>query len=540
MLNTTSLKARLTISVLVAMVGMLALAAFQIAHLRVQLLEDRKATLRAAIDIAVSATADFHEREKSGALSREQAQEEARKVLRSVRYLGSEYYYVYDVRGMGVVHPIRPEYEGASHWDRQDRAGNYTVRNLLSAATQGDGFTSTLTPKPGSDVQVEKLQHLKRFAPWDWVIGTGLYIDDLDEVFYAQLTRAGIVIVIALLVVGGVAWVIARTILRQIGGEPADVMRIMEVASKGDLAVDTGHAPAGSVLGSLGAMLTGLRGLMRQLGESAKTLVANAEQISTAANEVAIASRTQSDATSAMAAAIEELTVSVNHISESARDTESNSAQAVEHAGSGESMVQRAAGEIEQIAASVTATAERIRSLGQRAAEISSIANVIKEIASQTNLLALNAAIEAARAGEQGRGFAVVADEVRGLAERTASATVQIEQMIGAIQNETTAAVGAMDAALPQVERGVNLTRDVAGALNTIRSGAGMTLERAREVALATREQGVASTAIAQQVESVAQMVEETSATVGSTADAARALEQIAADLERVVGQFRY
>jgi methyl-accepting chemotaxis protein len=181
-----------------------------------------------------------------------------------------------------------------------------------------------------------------------------------------------------------------------------------------------------------------------------------------------------------------------------------------------------------------------IRSLESRTNEISSIANVIKEIAAQTNLLALNAAIEAARAGEQGRGFAVVADEVRKLAERTSAATEEIGGMIGAIQSDTASAVGAMDQALPQVERGVELAQEAAQSLRDIRDGAGTTLNRIRDVALATREQSAASNAIAQQVESIAQMVEETSASMQQTAESAHNLEQVAQELGALVARFRH
>jgi len=334
-------------------------------------------------------------------------------VLRSVRYLGNEYLYVYDSKAMGVMHPIRPEYEGAPHWDRKDKEGNYTVRALVGAATGGDGFAFTMTPKPGSDVQVPKLHYLEHFKEWDWVIGTGLYTDDLDALFYSQLSYVAMVIALAMLFVGALTWIIARTILGQIGGEPGSVMALMEKASHGDLTIEVGNAQPGSMLASLGAMTLGLREMMRQVGDSARTLVSNATHISDASGQVAAAARNQSDATSSMAAAIEELTVSVGHISDSARETEINSARAVDMAGSGEKTVHLAADEISLIAERVTSAATRIRSLEARAGDVSAIASVIKDIAAQTNLLALNAAIEAARAGEHGRGFAVVADRHR-------------------------------------------------------------------------------------------------------------------------------
>ena len=192
------------------------------------------------------------------------------------------------------------------------------------------------------------------------------------------------------------------------------------------------------------------------------------------------------------------------------------------------------------IAEQATSAAQMIRSLESRATDISKITDVIKEIAAQTNLLALNAAIEAARAGEQGRGFAVVADEVRKLAERTSSATEEITGMTGAIQSDTAAAVDTMDKSLPQIEHGVALARQAEQSLREIRAGAAATLERIREVALATQEQSAASTAIAQQVETIAQMVEETSASTQQTAESAHDLDLVARELGSLVKRFRH
>ena len=164
---------------------------------------------------------------------------------------------------------------------------------------------------------------------------------------------------------------------------------------------------------------------------------------------------------------------------------------------------------------------------------------LIKDIAGQTNLLALNAAIEAARAGEQGRGFAVVADEVRKLAERTSSATVEIEQMIAGIQADTVQVVGVMDAALPQVAAGVKAAEGAAESLRQIKDGAQSTLTSIREVADATKEQSIASTSIAQKVEEIATMVDETTAAMQSNAATAAKMEEIAGELSRLVSRFR-
>jgi len=198
-----------------------------------------------------------------------------------------------------------------------------------------------------------------------------------------------------------------------------------------------------------------------------------------------------------------------------------------------------AAGEIESIAVAVADSTTRIHALVGRSQEMGSITQVIKEIADQTNLLALNAAIEAARAGEQGRGFAVVADEVRKLAERTTQATARISQMVSTIQGDTSEAVQAMQSAEPKVRQGRELALQATGVLDEIERHAEDSLARARDVANATREQAIAATGIAGHVENIASMTEETDAATRNNAAAAQELKNVAASLQAAVAYFK-
>ena len=394
-------------------------------------------------------------------------------------------------------------------------------------------------PREGEQIAQPKISYAIVFAPWSWVLGTGIYIDDIEAEYRNSAILLGGITLAVLVLVSGIGMLISRSILTQLGGEPNAAVEVMKNVAQGDLTAHLTSRHPGSLLHSLGGMVDSLREMVSQINEDANQLVSHAEEIAKASEGVANAAEQQADATYSMAASIEELTVSSTHISAVSKETSNDSITAVNLSGQGMVSVQKVTTAIQNISTTVSGAAQRIDALEDRAKQVSSIASVIKEIAGQTNLLALNAAIEAARAGEMGRGFAVVADEVRKLAERTSSATTEIETMIEGIREDTSKAVVAMKAALPEVQGGVALAESATEALQLIEGGAKRTMERVEEVASATSEQSAASTSIAQHVEHVAQMVEETSGTIRGTAKSALELEVIANSLKALIGRFK-
>jgi methyl-accepting chemotaxis protein len=530
---------RMQILVGLALLGLLVLCITALFQLKAAMLEDRKSKTKNLVETAMGILAHHHKLAQEGKLSDTDARQAAKESLRNLRYGTNDYYFITDTNHVYVLLPPKPENEGLNKKDLQDANGKYLIQEIVKAGLAGGGFIEYWFPRAGQTTAEPKLSYAAQFAPWGWVIGTGVYIDDIDTAFRKNATVLGAISAVLLVALALVGWQSSKSILDQLGGEPSTAQRIMQEVAQGNLAVAVASTARNSLLESLGTMAAALRTLVSEIDREADRLVKNAGEIRLASGEVAKAAENQADATSAMAAAIEELTVSSTHISDIARDTEADSRQTMDLAGEGRQRADQASTAIQTIASTVTQASDLIRRLEERANQISSIAGVIKEIAGQTNLLALNAAIEAARAGEQGRGFAVVADEVRKLAERTSMATTEIEQMIGAIQSDTVSAVEAMNEALPEVGTGVQLATSASESLHAIADGAGHTLERVRDVANATREQGMASTSIAQRVEEIAQMVEQTSAATGGTAEAAQRLEDIAQQLKQNVARFR-
>ena len=529
---------RLIIIILTSFLGLLLVAGVSLYGLRSVLQQEKETFITGQLKVAESILRHYADEEKQGRLTLAQAQAQAAGALAMMKY-DDFYFFARNKDNILVVHP-KPERVGKPDTGSRLPDGRTTLdayNDALKTATYG--LTVIQTSRTSGGEEVPKLNGVYRFEPWGWMVGTGIFTDDIARTFWRSATVLMGIGLVVLLAVAGLAMAMARQIGGALGGEPAYAVQVVEAIAAGNLRseIHTRGKPH-SLLAVMRTMQGNLRAMIEQIGQSSSQLADTAHRMAEQMQKLDAASGAANASTSSAAAAIEQLSVSIDHVSENARETEVDSRGVAEMAQQGRAVAGEVATDIRSISGEIGTASTQVVSLAERTRNISGIADTIRDIADQTNLLALNAAIEAARAGEAGRGFAVVADEVRKLAERTAQATNEIATIIQTVVRETAEVSVAMDHINPLVEAGVTRVNQLAASLGEIDDRMGITLERFRNVAYAMSEQSQAGANLAGDVERVVGVVEETQSAVKFTRDAAAQLEQLSDELHQSVSRF--
>ena len=410
-------------------------------------------------------------------------------------------------------------------------------RELLPTFTTISTLTEILTDSQGKQ-QIERLQAFIGQLIGAEQVELARRADEADTLRTATF--------VILVVGGGIAVAIgiatSLTLSRNISSRLRHAVEVAEAVARGDLTVQVqqrGGDEIATLLGAFSDMQHKLADMIAGIRSGAGQLAHTSQELSVASQQIAQSSSEQTRAAAATAASVEQLTSGISHVNDNAAEAHRLSLQSGElSAGSSQTIAQAVRG-IEEIAATVTRAANEIAQLETRTRDISSIIDVIKDVADQTNLLALNAAIEAARAGEQGRGFAVVADEVRKLAERTATSTSEISGMIAAIQTDTRSAVATMRAGVEQVGHGVELANQAGDATREIHAGAEQVVTMVNTISSTLHEQSQASATVAGNVEHIASMAEQNGKAIMGAAAAVEHLHQLADTLNHAASQFR-
>ena len=448
----------------------------------------------------------------------------------------SGYPFVLDAKkepGLIVIHPTS---EGKNVLSMKDQRGQEIGRTMIESKT---GIVRYDWQNPGETESREKITVVAPFEKWGWVVASATYSDEFSREVRSvqwQLLIVGLSILIAL--VAAIFWTTRHWITLPLAEAVGATKRVASGDLTGSVAPKS-NDEVGELLSALNAMSQELRSIVSDIDQGISGLAQDAHRLSEASEVVAHSSGEQSSAASAMAATVEEMTASMQQVASHAESCRELAEISGKVSDAGITVINQAVHGMSSIAKTVGDSSRAVAILGQESQEISHIVNVIREIADQTNLLALNAAIEAARAGEAGRGFAVVADEVRKLAERTTQSTQEITQMVNRIQEGSNLAVSSMQTGEQQVEEGVRLAGEAGGRISAIKTGADDVSAAVVGISEALREQDAANQEISRNVERIAHQAEQNHSQAQATADTAHGMEKLAAKLRASIQRFR-
>ncbi|WP_421238596.1 methyl-accepting chemotaxis protein [Aeromonas enteropelogenes] len=542
MLRQWSIGHRLMLMVLmvVTVLGLLLFACLRVYYQG--LMAEKSNQARSQVETAYSLVASYEEQVRQGRLDEQNAKVLALTAVQKLRYGQNDYFWINDSHPTMVMHPMKPELDGQDLSGVEDKQGLKLFVAFVERVKQqnGSGEVAYYWPKPGVDEPVRKISYVKQFAPWDWIIGTGIYVDDVEAQYQqVQRTLMGIGALLAVLLLAA-ATLIRRSIVMPLS---------QSVSALGDMA--RGEGDLRFRLPESGRdELSLLSANFNQFANQMAQLIGRAQQITSHNKDAArqleqVVARTsaivtdQEQDTQRVAAAMVQITGSSRAIGLNAEQAAQAAESARQLAQHGREIVAQTITTIGQLADEMEETVQAVARLEQDSQQIGSVLDVIRGVAEQTNLLALNAAIEAARAGEQGRGFAVVADEVRTLATRTHSSTDEIRQMIQRLQE----GAGKVATGIEQLQRLSRSTAqkagDAEGAIGNIDEAVSTILAMNSEIAGAAGEQSSSTEEITLRLSAITQLASEALVENRRTGQAAGSLSQTSDELSTLVVRYR-
>lgn len=459
------------------------------------LLEQKRIKTRHLVETASSLLVNFYQQEQQGTLTRAQAQQMAKQAIAGLRYEEKDYFWINDMTPTMIMHPFKPALDGQDLSGFKDPHGNALfVAMTNTVKNSGAGFVDYYWEKPGFDLPIEKISYVKGFRPWGWIVGSGVYVDDIQAQFYSELKQLGLTLLGSLSVMVLLAWSIGRSITKPCEQTLSAMQDIAE--GNGDLTQRLpckGNDELSRIAQAFNVFASRIGDMMRETAPISEHISAAALQLNTVATTTAQGAADQHKGVDSVAAAMNELHTSNQEVAHSAQQAAEVAINAHQYSKTGIDVVSTSSSELQALLTLLDNTSSSAQELANDAQAIGSVLDVIRGIAEQTNLLALNAAIEAARAGEQGRGFAVVADEVRTLATRTQSSTNEIEQIIGNLQTRANEVSQALTQTREQSTNTAKHADDVAQTLSLISNQVTQIRELNQHIAEASSQQTLAT-----------------------------------------------
>lgn len=537
-----TIQQRFILLLILVLSGFVTLISISLSQAYQSLLQQKHDANQQVVEAAYSVVEHFHQQQKDGVLNEKQAKEKAIDVLNSLRYDNTNYFWVNDFSPTMIMHPIKPALNGKDIGGVKDPDGTALFVNMVNVVrAKGEGFVPYKWPKPGVDDPVDKISFVKGFTPWQWIIGSGTYIDDIDATFTSQrntLLAYATVLIIIIILLGhfiGKSIIVpthqASNLMKDIAQGDGDLTRVLDSQAQDEVS---------RLAHYFNEFTKKMRDSLVDVANNANVVLSHAQSVAKVSEGAQSLTQNQNDITAQVATAMEQMTSQIRDVSNNAGAAEKAANDARSNTNEGKDIISNTINQMQSLSTNIDGVSQVVASLAAESDNIGSVLDVIRGIAEQTNLLALNAAIEAARAGEQGRGFAVVADEVRTLANRTEQSTNEIQQMIQKLQSGAQEAVSAVKVSQDISNQTVEQTSKADDSLSEIDKLMELISEMNTQIARATEQQTQAADEVNLRINDLAGMTDESLATSDTLNDASLQLESSSNSMSEVVSRFKF
>lgn len=537
-----SLRVKIWIVSAQILVGLLGIMLIGLFTLRYSSNQDNAGRVEQLLNSTYATVIQMEQLAARGELNDEQAKKIATDLLRNNIYHKSEYVYVADDKLNFVAAPLDPQLHGTSFHEFKDGKGRSVGDIMLKSVEKARGQTARYEwTQRQADGSIENKLSIAKLSPrWNWAVGTGIGFNEVNARFWETAKWQLTICLLVMLAIVVPVVMFARKLDKGLGAELKEVLALVRAVANGDLTERNVHnAPEDSIYGSVVRMRSALREMIGSISQMVARLHAISDDIVHKAETSTAMAEDQSANTIKIASSAEEFNLQTKDAMQQAKIATSQTDHASKTANQGQKLISNAVKSFIEIDNSVTQTQASIDDLAGRINSISAVISVISEVANQTNLLALNAAIEAARAGEQGRGFAVVADEVRQLAQRTTQATSEIGDTITAVQNSSRVAKQNMDDMVVQLKDGIGQTRQGGEIVESVRRETDEVAKMVAHIGNSLIEHVQASSLILEYVSQVEQSSLGTKDAARGTLMASQQIREASDELSRQLEGFR-
>ncbi|WP_198531443.1 methyl-accepting chemotaxis protein [Salinivibrio sp. IB868] len=516
-----------------------------IATFREKLVNERKKQLKEVTQVAENIVKRLNPGTSEARLA------EVKTALTDVQFGETGYFFIYNKQGINVFHPVKPALEGKNLIDFTDPKGNKVIQGLLEAAHRGDGYFNFMFDKPGTDALIDKIGYAVMVNNGQWLLGTGAYTDDIEQEVAAYRTDAEQTLdaQIFRLTLLGISTVIITVLLvswfAQRIGEPVKNMldKLNDIASgEGDLTQRL-HVHGYDEIAQLGhafnRFVEKLQHTIQRVAQVTAQVNSTACDMAQQTSAVAEKLQTHDNETEQVVTAVTEMSSAAQEVAQNTTQVADAATSATQDAQNAQAQVRESEASVEKLVAKMSESSGQVDQLKAQSDKITSVLSVIGEIAEQTNLLALNAAIEAARAGEQGRGFAVVADEVRTLASRTQTSTHEIRDMLDGLHVHVDSAVKTIADSDQECQSMATISAQIGERITSVSAAFSQVNDMTSQIASAASEQTTVTEDIHRNLVSIRDIVASLLNSSEASSHAAEELSSLGQDLDTLVGQFK-